>query len=120
MFHIREKAKRTVKRAGLLTGGLLLCTVGIGFLTVAAWLALVPTVGVQTAATIIAAAYLGSGLILVGLATASSGASGHRSEQHTKNAAAAPSDGPPIMQAFMYGLQAGAQADQKRHNQAHP
>ncbi|WP_342076973.1 phage holin family protein [Yoonia sp. SS1-5] len=110
MFGIRKKAAKTAKRAGLLTGGLLLCTVGAGFLTLAGWLALVPIVSMQMTATIIAAIYLGIGLIMIGIGVRSETAADQ--PVHQPQAAA---DGPPILQAFMYGLQAGAQSDQTRH-----
>ncbi len=111
MFGIEEKVANTAKRAGFLSGGLLLCSVGGGFLTVAAWLALVPTVGAQLTATIIAGVYLGLGFILLGLSAKGSDQKADQTPKQTDADVAAP----PIVQAFMYGLQAGAQAEQKRH-----
>lgn len=67
------------------------------------------------AAFIIAAAYLGMGLILVGLATMS-GDTGSAPIEQSAPEPDKTSDTPPILQAFMYGMQAGAQADQKRHS----
>ncbi|WP_366869285.1 phage holin family protein [uncultured Tateyamaria sp.] len=111
MFGIREKVAQTARRAGLLSGGLLLCTVGFGFLTTAAWFALLPTVGITVTALIVGAAYAGIGLILIGVGSVQT--KGHRPAQ-PQQAADAP-DSPPIVQAFMYGLQAGTQADRARH-----
>ncbi|MFQ1702080.1 hypothetical protein ACJ5NV_15940 [Loktanella agnita] len=93
------------KRAGFLTGGLLLCGVGLAFLTVSAWFALAPTIGITGTAAIIAGFYFGLGLILIGM--------GSRARMvapvaAAPAAAAAPFAGPPMMQAFLYGLQAGA------------
>ncbi len=113
MFGIQKKVATTAKRAGLLTGGLLLCIVGTGFLTVAGWLALLPLVGVQSTAAIFAGLYLGIGLILIGLSTRSDG----KQEPHA--ATETHSEGPPIVQAFMYGLQAGARADHTGSAKAH-
>lgn len=111
MFSIEQKVADTAKRAGLLSGGLLLCAVGTGFLTVAGWLALVPIVGVQLTATIVAAAYLGVGCILIGVSAKGSDRKAPRKPSHASSDATAP----PIVQAFMFGLQAGAQAEQSRH-----
>ena len=111
MFGIRKKAADTAKRAGLMTGGLLFCAVGMAFMTTAAWLALVPVVGMQTAAFIIAAAYLGVGFVLIGIGVKSSGSE----ERQAQPVPEATTEGPPIVQAFMYGLQAGARAEETRH-----
>ena len=94
-----------VRRAGFLSGGLLLCGVGLAFLTVAAWFALAPTIGITGTAAIIACFYIGLGLILIGMA------SRLRVVAPMAAAPVAPTAGfvgPPMMQAFLYGLQAGA------------
>ncbi len=114
MFGIQKKVATTAKRAGLLSGGLLLCIIGTGFLTVAGWLALLQLVGAQLTAAIFAGLYLGIGLILVGLSTQSG------DEPDMRDAATAThGEGPPIVQAFMYGLQAGARADRTGSARAH-
>ncbi|WP_370400459.1 phage holin family protein [Sulfitobacter sp. JB4-11] len=110
MFDIEQKVANTAKRAGLLSGGLLLCAVGTAFLTVAGWFALVPVVGLQMTALIIAGCYLGIGLIMIGVGSGSSDTSAPTKAESRK----AEVGGPPIVQAFMYGLQAGAQAERKR------
>lgn len=111
MFGIEQKVAHTAKRAGLLSGGLLFCTVGIGFLTLAGWFALAPIVGIQNTALILAGAYLGIGFILVG-------AGAHREKDPQPRPEAPettqPKTAPPIVEAFMYGLQAGANADRAR------
>lgn len=117
MFGIRDKVAKTAKKAGFLTGGLLFCSVGMAFLTVAGWLALAPIVGPQVTATIIAGVYLGIGFILIGLGA---GGETETREEPAAKPAATDSDSPPIIQAFMYGLQAGARADQARHAAARP
>lgn len=116
MFGIRKKVATTAKRAGLLTGGLLFCLTGVAFLTVAGWIALLPIVGAQSTAVIFAGLYLGLGLILVGLSSGSD--ADEAAEMHPPTTPQG--EGPPIVQAFMYGLQAGAQADQNRSARAHP
>lgn len=110
MFGIEQKVARTAKRAGLLSGGLLLCTVGVGFLTVAGWFALLPVVGAQNTALIFAGIYVGVGLIMIG--TGSPNKQPELPEQtHTPQPTAKT---PPVLDAFMYGLQAGAHVDRAR------
>ena len=106
MFAIRKRIARTAKRAGFLTGGLLLCCVGTGFLTTAAWLSLVPVVGLQFTATIIAGVYLGTGFILIGLASRRT----VETEQKPQSSQLVTS---PIIQAFMYGHEAGSKGRNK-------
>lgn len=116
MLGIKKKVEKTARKAGLMTVGAILCMVGTAFLTVAAWFALVPEFGGTIAALIIAVAYFGVGLILLGVA------SGRQSETHEPRPAArpvaekpvTPSGLPPLVQAFLYGLQAGTDADRKK------
>ncbi len=112
MFGIERRAAKAARRAGLLSAGLLFCLVGTAFLTTAVWLALLPIVGAATTAIILALLYLGAGAIIIGLALHS------RPEPDRPHHAAAPEtapgDGPPIVQAFMYGLQAGSQSRSHR------
>jgi hypothetical protein len=110
MFAIEQKVANTAKRAGLLSGGLLFCLVGAGFLTVAGWLALTPIIGAKLTALVIAGVYLGFGCIMIGLGTKSVGQDPVQTGKRPEADAAAP----PIVQAFMFGLQAGSQAEQRR------
>lgn len=111
MFSIKQKVAQTAKRAGLLSGGLLLCSVGVAFLTVAGWIALSPLIGVLNTALVFAGLYLGIGLIMIG--------SGVQNSQRASQQPSAPPQGKaattqPLMEAFMCGIQAGARADQAR------
>jgi hypothetical protein len=111
MLTIRQKLAQTAKRAGLLSGGLLLCLVGAGFLTFAGWIALSALIGGLNTALVFAALYLGIGLIMMGAAV-------HRAPRLSHDAAARPqSPGATkqsLLDAFLYGMQAGAKADQAR------
>jgi len=104
MFDIRKKIARTAKNAGLLIGGLLLCSVGIGFLTVAAWLGLSALIGAQLTAVTIASVYIGVGLIMIGI-TASKPLEKEPTSPPPKSETP---DTPPIIEAFLYGLKAGS------------
>lgn len=116
MLGIRRKVAQTAKRAGFLTGGLLLCSVGAGFLTVAGWMTLLPLVGMASTALIVACIYIGLGLIFVAMgASGGDDAPQAQVNHHANSQQAPPTGGPPIMQAFLFGLQAGATADKKKN-----
>ncbi|MEJ6396707.1 hypothetical protein V8J84_02200 [Yoonia sp. 208BN28-4] len=99
--------------------------VGAAFLTVAGWITLVPMIGLETTAFVISAIYFGLGLILLGVASSSDDSSTSESVSPSVKASATSSapkpdsptspEAPPLMQAFMYGLQAGSQAEKARH-----
>lgn len=118
MFGIKRKVTQAAKRLGFLTAGLICCVVGAGFLTAALWIILAAAEGVLIATAVVGSAYLGLGLILVAV-----GSRGQPEQPVHHNVADQPKadlpDSPPIVQAFMYGLQAGAQADQARHSRSH-
>lgn len=110
MVNIKQKAAKTAKKAGFLSGGLLLCAAGIAFLTVAVWFALLPHYGVPMTATLVGCIYLGAGCIFIAVGL-------RRTEPVEKSAPThdpATSDDPSVLQAFMYGLQAGTKARQAR------
>ncbi len=113
MFGIERKVAHTAKRAGLITAGLILAVIGVAFLTAGAWFALVPSLGPSVTAFCIAVAYLLAGLICISLAQGGSEPASR--SQPTPDPAPTPADSPPIVQAFMYGLQAGAKAKQPSH-----
>ena len=111
MFGIRYRLQSAARRAGLLSGGLVLCAVGAGFMTASAWIALVPVGGAAYAARAISCAYFGVGLIMIGASRRHYVVPTH----HVATPAAQTPFSPPMMQAFMYGVQAGAQANHRRH-----
>ena len=108
MHSIRHQAARTAQQAGLITGGMLICAVGVGFLTLSAWLLLVSLTDPAYAALIIAGTYLGVGAILVGL----SGRSGSPNMAHSS--AQGDQQVSSLVEAFLYGLNAGRQATKSR------
>jgi len=92
------------RKAGMISAGLLCILIGAGFLTGAAWIFLAATYDALIAASVIGAGYAGIGLLLVGLS-----ASHHEpAPQSEPKAKPASSDAPPLLQAFLFGLQAGA------------
>lgn len=112
---LKTKAANTAKRAGLLTGGLLAIVVGLGFLTAAGWIYLVNVTDTLTAALILGGAFTGAGSLTVGMASTS----GSSHDTQPTSYASQPSvheaaDHPPLMQAFLHGMQAGVSATQAR------
>ncbi|PTX57069.1 putative superfamily III holin-X [Litoreibacter ponti] len=113
--HLKKKAARASKKAGLLTGGLLAVITGIAFLSWAAWFYLSLLTDPMTASVIIGAAYVGIGLVMIGMAVMSSGDSRDHLAEHDEQVKAAQpsSDNPPLMQAFMFGMEAGLSAHRR-------
>jgi len=107
MFSIQQKAARTAKRAGLVSAGAFFCLIGTGFLTLAAWFFFITVYTALQSALIIAAIYFGIGLLLLAL-----GQKRRPSEaQFAASQNRAPrSSAPPLVQAFLYGLDAGSKA----------
>jgi hypothetical protein len=114
---LKTKAATTAKRAGLLSGGLLAIAVGAAFLTAAAWIYLANVMDAQMAALIIGGVYAGLGFVMVGLASSGGSreepAAGQKASAHGAGEQGAGAQ-PPLMQAFLQGMQAGVSATQSR------
>ena len=108
---VKDKAARVARRAGILSGGVLCIIVGTGFLTAAVWLYLATAYDPMLASVVIGIGYLGAGLLVVGIAVSDS--SPAAKQPLAQEAKAAP-DAPPLLQAFLYGLQAGATAERRQ------
>ena len=106
---VESKVARVGKTAVIGLGAGLCLAVGLGFLTVAAWLLLVAVTDAATAATVIGATYLGAGLILLGVVLAGGRSGGQGAAE---GAAVGSQQGagemPPLMAAFLHGMNAGA------------
>lgn len=106
-----KRIKSALTRAGLLAGlGLaaaLMALTGAGFLTAAAWYALLPQVGIVFAALIIGLTFLVLGLILVLVITRDRSDHAAPPDAHLTPKAA---QTPPLMEAFLFGLQTGSNA----------
>lgn len=111
LTQFKHAAARTARRAGLLCGGAVLMIVGLAFLTVSLWLHLSLVYGAVFAATVLGTAYFGIGLLIIGIAAA--GERRMPPEDHPPvhvNKRPPPADGPAIVEAFLYGMQAGTNA----------
>lgn len=102
---IKDSAARTARKTALgLAAGLFL-TVGVGFLTVAAWLVLVPLTSTATAALIIGCTYAGLGFIF--LMAAMLGGSPSQASHPEQAVSSEAADATNMIAAFMTGLKAG-------------
>ena len=88
--------------------------VGAGFLTLAAWIWLVALTEPLIASIVIGCIYFGIGFILLGWAKLSGGpvAAAPRPQAVASETPATP-EMPPLMAAFIHGMQAGAQSQSK-------
>lgn len=110
---LKYRSARAIRRALMLCVGGVLVAVGIGFLTSAAWIALEDAYSSLAAALIIAAFYLGVGLIVMGIASSSGSRDGNAPEATPlRDPAAPPRPGamPPLAEAFIIGLNAALAA----------
>lgn len=69
MLGVTDKIENAARKAAFFSFGGVLCAVGAGFLTVAAWIVLDGIYSTEVAAFIIGSVYMGAGLIMVGLAS---------------------------------------------------
>lgn len=112
MLSIRQKAKKSAQRAALVSLGALMLFVGVGFLTLAAWFFLSVSFSPLESAMILAGAYVGGGLIVLAVGTRSGDPA---KEDFAPEQPPKQSEAPPLVQAFVYGMQAGAKAASPKH-----
>lgn len=115
---IEKKAARAARKTGFAIGGGLFFAVGTAFLTAAAWIYIAAILGTLQAALIIGAVYVGFGFIFMGLASSKSSDDDEVTHERSAKAqhAQSPSDQPPLMQAFLFGMQAGMGAQRGRNS----
>lgn len=113
---IKSAAARAGKRAAWSVGGILFAAVGLGFMTAALWLVLLTVVTPLYACVVLGLIYLGLGCI----SFAAAAMTGKPHDVDVYKTAEAPKTGvnaPPLVEAFLYGLQAGS--DASHHNRRH-
>lgn len=108
MFAIEQKVGDAVRKAGIVSASAVLASVGIAFLTVAAWIYLVELDSALFAATIIGLVYLGLGGLLLAIGLA--GRSPRRPVAPPAHAMQPPTELTPaqlVVVSFMQGLEQG-------------
>lgn len=109
--YFKKAAARAAVSAALLGSGALCVAAGIGFLTMALWAQLALLYGAPLASLILGAAYLGTGLIIIGVGLSKSNRTSTRTAaQGSAGSSFDAGDAPPLVQAFLYGVQAGIKA----------
>ena len=112
MFARLEAAiSRALRRTALGAAGALFCLVGLVFLTVAAWVALVAILGVVQAALVIGGAFFGIGAIFMGLSM--------RKPSHHVAHPPVRQPMPDLMGAFMSGMGQGTRAGEQFKSARH-
>lgn len=111
---IDQTLARASQKAALGLGALMCFAAGAGFLTGAAWIWMVAVADTLVAATVIGAVYLGAGAILLGFALLRKPPPAVGFKAHPRPAPDNPPPAtPPLMAAFVYGMQAGMEASSK-------
>lgn len=114
---IKHRSARAVKLALMRGVGAVFLLIGVGFLTSAGWIVLEDAYSSLAAALIIAAIYLGIGLILLAVASGSKESPAHASKMAAlRDPATPPTPGTmsPLAEAFIIGLNAAHAVRGKR------
>lgn len=113
---VEQKVAQAARKTALGAGAALALLVGIAFLTAAAWIYIAATVDTFIAAIVIGAFYVGLGFVLLGLASAreKSGPEPAGVKSAPEPNPDAPSNLPPLAQAFIFGMEAGAAAKRRK------
>lgn len=106
MFGIEQKVRGAARKAGCITAGTLLASVGAAFLTAAAWIYLSAEFSSLMAAVVIGCIYLGVGAIVMafGMGGSSEAASPPKSSLNADT----PSQ--MVLLSFLQGMEQGRQA----------
>lgn len=112
---IEDKVAQVGRRAALGLSAGIFIAVGLGFATTALWIVLAETLSSLHAAGIIAMIYIGIALILIGMMIGSPKSANHTAPKAMPpEQPSPPSNAPPLVQAFLFGLQAGTDAAKTR------
>ncbi|MBF9034804.1 hypothetical protein HKCCE2091_11185 [Rhodobacterales bacterium HKCCE2091] len=110
---IAGKARAVARAAAFSAAGGFLILVGIGFLTVSAWIALSAVLPLETVALIIGGAYVGLGAISIGIA-AMGREPAPRVDTARRPAMASEDLSQAVMQSFLMGMTAGQGAAHRK------
>lgn len=111
LTQLKYATARAARKAGILCGGLVCILVGAGFLTVSLWIYLSTAYDTAFAASVLGTGYMGIGLLVVGLIAFGGKES---APPRAPISSAPPADGPAMMQAFLYGMQAGSDTQKSK------
>lgn len=106
MFGLTRKIETAARTAAVFSIGGVLAAVGLGFLTVAAWIVLASAHSPAVAATVIGSGYLGLGLICIGLGARRKDHPQPAAVPHTQRGDLSPMQ--LVAVSFLQGLEQGA------------
>ena len=110
---IRDRSARAARRALILISGVAFLLIGIGFLTSAAWIMLEEVYSAAAASAILSGVYAGIGLVTIAIASSSAKRELRTPERPVQQDPAEtlqPGVTPPLVQAFLIGLNAALAA----------
>ena len=108
MLHgVKTAAAEAARRAALMTAGTICLAVGAAFVTASVWVSLALAYGPAVASSIVGVFYIGIGLLVMALASLRHRPAAHHAQRPVPGT-------PPLMQAFLAGLQAGVNSDKRR------
>ncbi|MDO5758200.1 MAG: phage holin family protein [Rhodobacterales bacterium] len=110
---IRDRSARAARRALILISGVAFLLIGIGFLTSAAWIMLEEVYSAAAASAILSGVYAGVGLVAIAIASSSAKRELRTPERPVQQDPAEtlqPGVTPPLVQAFLIGLNAALAA----------
>lgn len=126
---MQAAAGQAARQAMLVFVALMALVAGLAFITLAAWLVLVQTQDRTFAALVLGLVYLGIALMLAGIALYSRGRPADPPDERQQFASGGfgesgspggPATRPPIMAAFLFGLNAGIDARRERLRRRRP
>lgn len=109
MFGIGQKIGGAARKAGVVTAGAALTSVGVAFLTTAAWIFLAAEHGTLFAAAVIGLAFTGIGIIVVAMGASASDSKSNSSHRATVSTQAE-TPVQMVVLSFLQGLEQGRQA----------
>ena len=106
MLGIEHKVRGAARKAGCITAGSVLASVGAAFLTGAAWIYLSAEFSTFFAAVVIGLAYMGVGTIVLAMGAGSSSSSQRDEPSHVK----AETPAQLVLLSFLQGMEQGRQS----------
>ncbi len=107
---IRHKARWHARQTVMLSVGVVLMAIGGGFVVAAAWIGLVPLLGVLGTALVLAAVFVGAGLIVLALRSARPEPRIAGVDERLRRMSGGDDlfrpggEFPPVMEAFLFGV----------------
>lgn len=111
MFGLERKVEAAARKAALFSAGALLASVGVAFLTVAAWLVLVELKSAIFAALVIGVVYFGTALVVFAVGSSGSRSASTHQAQHQDLNGLSPLQLMAV--SFLQGLEQGARSKRK-------